>query len=393
MNASSERLHYMDNLRAIVMIVGVFFHAALAYSPQLHPVWMSADTVNSPLVDWVASFLHVFRMPLFFVVAGFFGALLVRQRGVGAMLKNRALRVLLPFVIFWPLVMAAIIAPMMWAVHNVENLPPLLEFIQSMMANPDAPQSPPSTVHLWFLYYLAFFYVLIWVLRQAPLGGVKRFLLDLHPMVALMVLPLCLIPGLSLAVVPYPAPESFIPQLWAFGFFGLFFVYGYWLFDSMRLLDYFERYGWALVAMSVLLFIPLFYAFPETVTLQNAYVHPPWPERALMVICIAYISVFMSVACLVLARVWLNQRNAFMRYMSDASYWIYIAHLPVVLAIQYWLLDQPGGWFYKFSVSSLLTMAICILSYILLVRWSPIGWLLNGKRKSLLRRAPVASEV
>ncbi len=80
----SERLHYMDNLRAIIMIAGVFFHAALAYSPFLHSVWMSADSINSPAMDWFIHFSHAFHMPLFFLLAGFFAALLIERRGSAA---------------------------------------------------------------------------------------------------------------------------------------------------------------------------------------------------------------------------------------------------------------------------------------------------------------------
>ncbi|MDF3013567.1 MAG: hypothetical protein K0Q78_1771, partial [Cellvibrio sp.] len=91
-----ERLHYLDNLRALAMIGGVFFHAALAYSPILHNFWLTADTQQSGLVDIVGWFSHLFRMPLFFVIAGFFVALLVSKRGMGGMLANRAKRILLP---------------------------------------------------------------------------------------------------------------------------------------------------------------------------------------------------------------------------------------------------------------------------------------------------------
>ena len=60
------RLHYLDNLRALAMIGGVFFHAALAYSPMLHHLWLTADSQQSEVVDIVSWFSHLFRMPVFF---------------------------------------------------------------------------------------------------------------------------------------------------------------------------------------------------------------------------------------------------------------------------------------------------------------------------------------
>ncbi|MGV8838653.1 MAG: hypothetical protein ACWA6V_21380, partial [Cellvibrio sp.] len=57
-----ERLHYLDNLRALAMIGGVFFHAMLAYSPALHNLWLTADREQSVVIDMVAWFSHLFRM-------------------------------------------------------------------------------------------------------------------------------------------------------------------------------------------------------------------------------------------------------------------------------------------------------------------------------------------
>ena len=46
-----ERLHYLDNIRALAMLLGVLLHAALAYSPMVSSVWLTADSVNSVFFD------------------------------------------------------------------------------------------------------------------------------------------------------------------------------------------------------------------------------------------------------------------------------------------------------------------------------------------------------
>jgi glucans biosynthesis protein C len=378
-NTSHSRLYYLDNLRAILMIAGVFFHAALAYSPMVHSLWLTADKVNVPWVDYLCNFLHTFRMPIFFVVAGFFAALLVERRGVGAMLKNRCRRILLPFVVFVPLVLLGIMFPVGWALDNIQNLSPLLQFIKKMKDLSDAPKFPPSSVHLWFLYYLMFFYVLIWVARLLVPARLKTKLLALNPTVALLVLPLFLLPGLSMVTVPYGAPESFIPQLWAFAYFGLFFAYGYLLFGAYGLVDKFQTTWPWLVAASVMLFVPFQMLMPKQITFE--YQVPDWSTRIVMMLCLAYISVFMSIAGLAFAKQVLDVRHGAMRFLADASYWIYIAHLPLLFAIQYWLLDQPFGLGYKYAVSVGATLFICVVSYVLFVRWTPIGWMLNGRHR------------
>ena len=97
---AGDRIHAMDNLRALAMLAGVVFHAALAYSPLMHMIWPLADAGRSTVIDVVAWFLHMFRMPLFFVVAGYFSALIVARRGIGGLFRNRCARVLLPLLLF-----------------------------------------------------------------------------------------------------------------------------------------------------------------------------------------------------------------------------------------------------------------------------------------------------
>lgn len=378
MYPENDRLHYMDNLRALIMTLGVFFHAALAYSPSLHNLWFTADQVSSPLMGHLTAFTHQFRMPLFFVIAGFFAALLVERRGIGGMLKNRASRVLFPFVVFWPLVALGIVLPMIWASTHVQNPSPVLKFIAFMQTQPDAPQPPPTITHLWFLYYLIFFYLLIWVLQTLVSAKPIEKLLNLHPLLLVIILPLMLFPWLALAPMPLPPPDSFLPHLWALLFFGGFFAFGYWLYRSSAVVDYFaRRWHWLIIA-SVLVYIP-FYQFSPQPSIEPVVL--PWFNKLVLIAGTATMSVWLSLAGLALARSCLNQRNAFMRFLSDASYWIYIVHLPVLLAIQYWLLDQPGGWIYKYSISVAATLAVCVLTYCLLVRWTPIGWMLNGRKR------------
>jgi peptidoglycan/LPS O-acetylase OafA/YrhL len=68
-----------------------------------------------------------------------------------------------------------------------------------------------------------------------------------------------------------------------------------------------------------------------------------------------------------------------MRWLADGSYWVYIVHLPLLLAIQYRLLDMQLHWTAKFAISVLGTALLSFASYQLLVRHTVLGRLLNGK--------------
>jgi hypothetical protein len=64
---TAERLHYLDNLRAIAMLLGVFLHAGLAYAEPAREVWLATDprgVWRSTAAIW---FIHLFRMSSFFL--------------------------------------------------------------------------------------------------------------------------------------------------------------------------------------------------------------------------------------------------------------------------------------------------------------------------------------
>ena len=86
-----------------------------------------------------------------------------------------------------------------------------------------------------------------------------------------------------------------------------------------------------------------------------------------------YISVWMTLACLALGQRLLDRQQRWLQPLAEASYWTYVVHLPILFAIQYQLLDVEAPWWAKLIVAVLATLALCLLSYRLLVRRSPLG--------------------
>ena len=90
------------------MLLGIVLHAALVYIPP-QGAWLVQDVERHAGFGWFVSAVHGFRMPLFFLVSGFFTAMLWRKRGVRALLWHRFRRIVLPLA----LGMVTII-PAMW---------------------------------------------------------------------------------------------------------------------------------------------------------------------------------------------------------------------------------------------------------------------------------------
>ncbi len=366
-----DRVHYMDNLRALAMLAGVVFHAALAYSPLAHDVWPTADAGGSAWVDAIAWFVHLFRMPLFFVIAGFFAALLVRKRGVAGMLRNRLARVLLPFLVFLPLAYCALTWLTTEAASSVRDLSPVLAWIKQTMLEKGSLPFAPTVAHLWFLLYLMYFFVLVWVVSAFEFKRLPSWLASPRPRMLAGVAPLLLVPALASVGAPWPAPEFLLPQLWALVFFGFYFALGFVLFQRESLLEQLRP----LTPFLLVAGLAAHGVFLEFIDTRQ----PGLPLRLLQAALEAYAGLWLTLCCLQAGKQWLNGCSRVMRYLADASYWIYLVHLPLLFAIQYRLLDVAGPWQIKFAVSALATLLLALAGYQLLVRNTIVGKLLGGR--------------
>jgi len=77
----------------------------------------------------------------------------------------------------------------------------------------------------------------------------------------------------------------------------------------------------------------------------------------------------------------LNRKSKLLRIISKSSYWVYIVHLPILLMIQYWMMNVDLGVGIEYLIGALATLAIGLGTYYLFVKPTPLGLLLNGKPK------------
>ena len=368
-----DRLHYLDNLRALAMLAGVVFHAALAYSPLMHTIWPTADTGHATIVDIVAWFFHLFRMPLFFVVSGFFAALLVNNRGIAGFFRNRCARVLLPLLICLPLIITSLHWLTAEAAVNAAQPSPVLIWLRAYIQENGAMPFAPGWAHLWFLFYLMLFTVLVWVVSAFELARFSKKIATLHPAILPLAFPMLLTPALAGVTVPWPAPEFFLPSLWALVFFGAYFTLGYQLFLSTALLGQLRSCSSLWLIGGLAAYAALFWLSNGFTSQANSSQHF---AHALLE---AYAGFWLTLWCLINAKQWLDSSNALMRWLADASYWVYLIHLPLLFAIQYRLLDVTMHWTAKFAIALIATLALSFLSYQLLVRHTAMGKFLNGR--------------
>lgn len=83
----------MDVGRAICMLLGIPYHVSLLYS---YGPWYFKAGDASILIDLFGRFTTIFRMSMFFVIAGFLSALVLSRRPLRQWLKGRTIVLLVP---------------------------------------------------------------------------------------------------------------------------------------------------------------------------------------------------------------------------------------------------------------------------------------------------------
>lgn len=376
----TERLHALDSLRAIMMMLGIVLHSANTYVIADYGASWPLKDPNSTglLLDWISSFVHAFRMPIFFVVAGFFASLLFHERSSAKMIKNRVNRILIPFIAFvvvlWPLVRISFSYSNV--VFTLGSNP--LSISLAAFSEPSA-FIPQHTMHLWFLYYLVMFSITSFLVglafKKLPWFTSKSsqlvsFIIQ-RPLLKIVVFSVITFLLLLTMNRTWVATSlSFTPDFNTFIFYAFFYFFGWVLFKSKSLLSSFMTYDWAFTILGLILFTVYFLMDTSTLSLQ-----------VIMVIKSVNVWLFIFGFTGLFIR-YASTHSAIMRYVSDSSYWVYLLHLPLTALLPGFLMGFVAPAFVKFLIVMLGTAFVCFVTYHYLVRNTFIGKFLNGRRYS-----------
>jgi hypothetical protein len=395
-SAAAERLHGLDAVRGYALLLGVVFHATMSFLPGPHQVWPVRDTQASDALAVVFFVSHTFRMTTFFLIAGFFAHLMVAKRGVKGFVRDRLKRIALPMVVGWPILLAGILAASVYAgwvaTGHIPTRPP---------AAPNPPPLAFPLTHLWFLYVLLWLYsgtlLVRWLVTRsdprgrlmARLDGLTRFVAG-HPLgfLAPALVAAVALNGFSgwLLWFGFPTPDnSLIPNLPAMVEFALAFGLGWMINRQPELLAGLRRRWAPNLAIAVVAIA----ACLGWIGLQPV-VTPQPPGVAKLAYALGYTlgAWSLTYAVIGLALRFLADHSPARRYIADSSYWIYLVHLPLVMALQAAVSQAAWPWEVKFAVILGVGFTLMFASYHLLVRRTVIGAILNGRR--IPRAAPAA---
>ncbi|WP_161600891.1 acyltransferase family protein [Teichococcus oryzae] len=370
----SQRWNYLDQMRAILMLIGIPYHVGLIYAT--HAPWIIDSPDKSEGLTWALQFSHTFRMSVFFLLAGFFGMLMIRRYDASTWLKGRLWRVGVPLVAALVLISPMIVIPTAIGQGGWDNaIPGLL----AAMRNPDL----NWTVHLWFLMYLLGYCVLLaglWQLR-GPLRlerGLNMFLdaVERHPVVGWLAV---LATGVAsvgfagvaaLAGVSYMFNEIFVPG--QFVAYGLVFLAGTLLAYRLSWLEAFTRPRWSIWALAVASAITMAVFQPQEDDASRLLTYFLWPM----------VGILFSHLLLSAARMWLDRSTSLSRAMVEGAMTMYLVHVVFVCWLGLAFLSVEWPAMVEFTIISVAAVALS-WGFHLIVRRSPVLMMLFNGRASL----------
>jgi glucans biosynthesis protein C len=386
----NQRFYSLDALRAIMMLLGIVLHAGITYGVvDLGAAWNLKDSSSTHLFfDVLGSWIHVFRMPVFFVVAGFFGALLFYRKGPASMIRNRLNRITLPFIaatlIVYPLVVYAFVFSGAAFAGHPE---PFLFAADHMAAMKFLPFQP---AHLWFLYYLSIFSILSWILATAFKTSTPFTSLVIKTVTSIlgnMWMRIILITSLLLVFLLISGTDYirtnaiFKIEPVVLATYFLLYGTGWFIFRSGTLESLKRKPHWHLAIATLIYFIGLIIALPQP--------HHQFLAKQILTAlsCTLYIFGFIG-----LFQYYFNDFSARLKYMMDSAYWIYIIHLPVVAFVPGLMANASFSPALKFFITLFATILVCFTSYHLLIRGTWIEKFLNGRANNKKQEASLQKE-
>jgi len=354
---ASTRFHGLDALRASMMLLGVLLHVACSFQlGDADAGWGYRDPDTSLWATLLVLGIHAFRMPVFFVLAGFFAALVAQRRGLAGAWRERLARIALPLLLG-----VVLLVPLVEAAFSYAGARALGGGRATLMLHPAWPSG--GLAHLWFLWYLLLIgsgaLSLAAVARRLPSAWLERgarasrFVFGpAHPgwRLALLVgatwATLC-----TMKHAAIETPSGWWPNWSALLLYALCFGAGWLLHGAPEAwTELRARWKRRLATAALVLPLHLLLALVSFDGLRRGE-DRTWAFAGAH-LCTALVVWQVALGGMGAAEQLLRSERPLVRWLVDASYWVYLVHLPLAVHV----VADLRGW----DAPALLKLAACV---------------------------------
>jgi len=334
---TSERRYDIDWLRVIAIGLLLIYHIAIIFQPWAMFIGFIRSEASVEGLWTPMTMLNVWRIPLLFYVSGMGLYFAMKKRNWKQLFTERAKRILLPFVFGY----IAITPLHMFIFQKFYHLP--LSYY-------------PSSGHLWFLgnifAYVILLAPLLFYLKRNDKGKFKKLISKIMTY-AIGPLSVSVFFILELILVK-PQLFELYAQTWHGFFIGLLaFFFGFlFVYSGHSFWQTVSKWKWLYIALAAVLFTLRLYGFDAT---SIYYL------KAIESNCWIF-------AVFGLGYQYLNKPSAWLSYLSQAAYPVYIIHMFVLYAGALLILPLNLSPLLKFAGITLFTFVLCFLIYEFILR-------------------------
>ena len=343
------RLHYIDNLRWMSILMLFPFHAAFVFSAGWYGYYVLSEYTSAAAYLFTVC-VEPWIMPLLFCIAGMSTRFALQKRTPRMYLKERVTKLLIPFlaglILICPVI--AYYALKFHTGYTGSFAGAIMHFFSSVytVQNPHGLSGDFSIDHLWFI--LSLFIISIVALAVILLGR-RQTRLHINPdNMSLSVLGLLFIPVWLLNFVGiYETGYSLV------AYFAIFLI-GYYLFATEPVQTMLEQYRAVLLAAWIVLTIGVMGIGGMVLGHSEVF----WGYSPLYVIT-GWTGIL---ALMGTGRHSFDVTNTFEAYLVAASYPVYIIHQAVLVAVAYYvvmLAIPPALQFAAIVIFSILLTFAC----------------------------------
>jgi glucans biosynthesis protein C len=365
---NTPRLFFIDNLRVTLVILVLLHHLAVIYGAAVpfyyvEPPFTDAGAFQSLLVFVLAN--QGFFMGLLFFLAGFVTPGSFDRKGTATFIKERALRLGIPLVLF------------MFVLNPVSGIafylmPKFITGITTPLTWADYPELI-GLGPLWFVAMLLIFGLGYAVWRLLTRGRTSRstsrfgrisyvgILVFAVGLAAVSYLARMAVP-LGKSILDFPT-LAYLPQYLSFFILGIMAYRKKWL-DTLTNVRGIVAFT-AAVAAGVVLF-PLafggrFFSLEVTPELGNAMGNGHW-QSAIYALWDSIFAVGVGLGLIILFRRFFNGGGNISLFLSRHSYSVYIIHTPIIVFLAYLLrgVDLPS--LLKFGLAAAIAIPFCFVA-------------------------------
>ncbi|WP_320005811.1 acyltransferase family protein [Maridesulfovibrio sp.] len=338
----NQRMYFLDNLRAVIILMVVVLHVSLCYMKFAPQWWYVIDPSQSMFFTYVVMLVDVPIMPAMFFLAGYFALPSLQKHGMPRFWSGKFKRIVIP----WVLGVLFLAPPSMYMILLSRGK---ASGYMDFWAGPFWGSMFSQSV-FWFLGQLVLFYLV--------LSCCYRFFPSLQspPRISRNPSPLLPLLFISVATVSFLGMNQFFRvDTWISDYYLLVFqplrVFVYLLYFWLGVLawkrNWFTRQGYTpriLPWLIVTVVSAVFYLTFKGMMFTRGSELPIQLGNALGFNVLAYSVLMTSTA---LFKAFVNSSNGFWKSFSASSYGIYLFHSLAVYYGAYYLLGLDASPFIK----------------------------------------------